>query len=154
VVLFQKNFSLKLFQVISAALGKRCSSTQILFLYNIILLGFLTCLKSYLSCKGPAVCCWMNSGGKTADFDLVTRSPKALPALPGRAWAPGGGSWPKWTPGCVNSGADFARPPRCPGRPLRADSGLGEQVKPAAARSRPRAGGSVRGRTGAGRHAG
>ena len=40
----------------------------------------------------------------------------------------------------VNPGSDFARPPRCPGRPLRADSRLDEQVKPAAAREQPRPG--------------
>jgi len=62
-------------------------------------------------------------------------SPKALPALPGRARAPGrvavkvASSWQQ----TVLPGADFAPPPaRCPGRPLRADSGLGGQVKPVA----------------------
>jgi len=60
------------------------------------------------------------------------RGPEALPALPGRTRAPGevsqGGRPPKDLPEYL------ARPPRCPGRPLRADSGLDGQVKPAGGR--------------------
>merc|ERR1719188_1724045 len=68
--------------VISAALGKRCSSTQKFF----ISVRFMTRLKSCLSCQGLTACMLWVSGEWQAGHSFVDPfwGPEALPALPRR----------------------------------------------------------------------